>query len=506
MKVQNINIDILKPFEKNPKSHPAEQINRIVRSIQEFGFTNPILALKENNMIIAGHARLKAAQQMNLVQVPVIFLDMPYEKAIAYVVADNRLAELAKWDEQMLLPLLDEVKLSGIDIELTGFTSADISLMNKHEVQEDDFDAGAAADAIKEPITQVGDIWILGKHRLLCGDSGKKEDVLKLMAGRNANLCITSPPYAQQRKEDYGGIAPDKYIEWFDGVARNIKNILSESGSFFLNIKEHSVKGERDLYVHKLIIYLKEVIGFKYIDELIWKKPAFPMKGRNKLKNAFEPIFHLSKEGIEFTVFSGDVNEDLIPLIENPYFNSYENVFHFGGQTKIYFNPKQEGRTSNNTFGYTKGQKFQLTSDLKARRMNPMVALPGNRKGIALPSNVIDIGCQSPLNKSMEKLPPRNTKGIALPSNVLEFGVNTYKSVHSAMYPIKLPAFFMKVYSEENAIVYEPFSGGGTTLMAGEQLNRSVYAMEVLPKYADVCVQRWELFTGKKAHKQEVSP
>lgn len=123
MQVELININQLRPFERNPKKHSEEQIKRIVRSIQEFGFTNPILALKENNMVIAGHARLKAARQMNLAEVPVIFLDMPYEKAIAYVVADNRLAEIAEWDNSMLLPLLDEIKLAGIDVELTGFES-----------------------------------------------------------------------------------------------------------------------------------------------------------------------------------------------------------------------------------------------------------------------------------------------------------------------------------------------------------------------------------------------
>lgn len=128
MQVQNVSVDLLKPFEKNPKMHTEEQIDKIIRSIKEFGWANPILALKENNMVIAGHARLKAAKKMNLSEVPVIFLDMPYEKAIAYVVADNRLAEIAEWDNRMLLPLLDEIKLSGVDVELTGF---DIEFMEK---------------------------------------------------------------------------------------------------------------------------------------------------------------------------------------------------------------------------------------------------------------------------------------------------------------------------------------------------------------------------------------
>ncbi len=159
MKVETVNIDELKPFEKNPKTHSKEQIDKIVRSIKEFGWANPILALKENRMVIAGHARLKAARQMNLSEVPVIFLDMPYEKAIAYVVADNRLAEIAEWDNTLLLPLLDEIKLAGVDVELTGFTVADICMFKAQNVipeTEPEYGENTADDVKKITCPECG--------------------------------------------------------------------------------------------------------------------------------------------------------------------------------------------------------------------------------------------------------------------------------------------------------------------------------------------------------------
>lgn len=129
MKIETVKVDKLKPFERNPKIHPESQLKLLRKSISEHGWTNPILATKEG-MIVAGHARLEAAKQLNLAEVPVIYLDMPYERAIAYVVADNRLAELAETDTTALLEILNElVEIPDFDIELTGFEMDDIDTM-----------------------------------------------------------------------------------------------------------------------------------------------------------------------------------------------------------------------------------------------------------------------------------------------------------------------------------------------------------------------------------------
>lgn len=136
MKVELISIDELKPFERNPKIHSEEQIKKLVKSIEEFGWTNPVLVLRDSMMVIAGHARLEAAQRLNIREIPAILLDLPYEKAIAYNVADNRLAELAEWDNETLAGLLDEIKSFGLDLELTGFTEKNMGDLN---INIDDF-------------------------------------------------------------------------------------------------------------------------------------------------------------------------------------------------------------------------------------------------------------------------------------------------------------------------------------------------------------------------------
>ena len=133
-----IKTDDLKPFERNPKTHPEHQLKKIEKSIIEFGWTNPILATKDN-MVVAGHARLEAAKRLNMEEVPVIYLDLPYEKAVAYVLADNRLAELAETDTEQLSSLLNEIlDFPDIDLELTGYDDSFLYTSNFEPVGEED--------------------------------------------------------------------------------------------------------------------------------------------------------------------------------------------------------------------------------------------------------------------------------------------------------------------------------------------------------------------------------
>ena len=140
MKIKNLNPDKLKAFNKNPKIHDSKQIKQLISSIEEFGFTNPILAIKheKENLVIAGHARLMAAKDKGLRSVPVIFLDLPYEKAIAYNITDNRLAE-SSWNEPLLLEVIDDLKLEEHKLEIIGFNSLQIDSMKaRHSDNEDD--------------------------------------------------------------------------------------------------------------------------------------------------------------------------------------------------------------------------------------------------------------------------------------------------------------------------------------------------------------------------------
>ena len=203
MKITNVKIDDLRPFERNPKIHPESQLKKLEHSISEFGWTNPVLATKEG-MIVAGHARVEAAKRLNLSEVPVIYLDMPYEKAIAYVVADNRLAELAETDVEKLSDILNElIEIPDFDIELTGFNLDEIGEIGlqlptpNNVVSDDDLPTQTTETDIK-----IGDIITLGKHKLLCGDALDKTEIARLVGGSDVDLLYYDPPYELKKLWD----------------------------------------------------------------------------------------------------------------------------------------------------------------------------------------------------------------------------------------------------------------------------------------------------------------
>ena len=190
-KFEYVEIEKIKPHEKNARTHSEEQIQKIAESIREFGFLNPIL-IDENYMIIAGHGRLLGAKKLGLLGVPCIFVeDLNEAQKSAYIIADNRLAEDAGWDMSVLSEELRGLMDIDFDIELTGFTLDDIELdFGEAEVKESEI-----PELKPEPKSKVGEIYQLGKHRLMCGDSTCAEDVEKLMSGVRADLLLTDPPY-----------------------------------------------------------------------------------------------------------------------------------------------------------------------------------------------------------------------------------------------------------------------------------------------------------------------
>ncbi len=190
----NIQIDDLKPYAHNPKTHPAEQVEKIARSISEFGFLVPIL-IDADNSIIAGHGRLMAARKLGLIEVPTIQVDHLTEAQIrAYRIADNRLTESA-WDIELLESEIAILQDMDFDIDLTGFDDIELGELFPSDPEPEDFDAEEAMDEEGAPLVQAGELWVLGDHRLLCGDSTKSEDVGRLMDGEKADMVFTDPPY-----------------------------------------------------------------------------------------------------------------------------------------------------------------------------------------------------------------------------------------------------------------------------------------------------------------------
>ena len=179
VKLQEVAIDLLRPYERNAKIHPSDQVERIKRSINEFGFVTPCL-IDGNYNLIAGHGRVQAAKEMGMETVPCVFVEgLTEAQRKAYILADNRLGELGEWDTELVSNELEMLKDVGFDIELTGFDIDDIIFDDIEDidfVQSEDFSENP-------PLVKKGEVWILGKHRLMCGDSTDPHDIAKLMGG-----------------------------------------------------------------------------------------------------------------------------------------------------------------------------------------------------------------------------------------------------------------------------------------------------------------------------------
>ena len=205
MKITQKKVTELIPYVKNSRTHSDEQVAQIAASIKEFGWTNPIL-IDGDNGIIAGHGRLLAARKLGHKEVPTIELkDFTEIQKKAYIIADNRLALNAGWDNEMLTIELNDLLADGFALDILGFDPKEIAALLDPEVVEGLTDEDAVPDVPEEPKTRLGDIYLLGNHRLMCGDSTSIDAVDKLMDGQKADMVFTDPPYNQNTQRGGGG-------------------------------------------------------------------------------------------------------------------------------------------------------------------------------------------------------------------------------------------------------------------------------------------------------------
>ena len=189
------NVSDLIPYARNSRTHSDEQVSQIAASIKEFGFTNPILTDGENG-IIAGHGRVLAAMKLSINEVPCIELSgMTDTQKRAYIIADNKLALNAGWDNELLAVEFKELDEAGFDVGLTGFSLDEIADLSPEEIPAGLTDEDYVPDVQPDPVSKIGDVWLLGKHRVMCGDSTSIDAVELLMGGSLADQLITDPPY-----------------------------------------------------------------------------------------------------------------------------------------------------------------------------------------------------------------------------------------------------------------------------------------------------------------------
>lgn len=202
MQIELIDIEKLIPYAMNARTHSDAQVAQIAGSIKEFGFTNPCL-IDEENGLIAGHGRVMAARKLKINEIPCIRLAHLSEvQKKAYILADNRIALNSGWDIELLKVELEKLKIEDVDLKMLGFDDVELDAIITPEIIEGQTDEDAVPDVPVEPKTKLGDIYVLGNHRLMCGDSTSIDDVEKLVNGTTVDLCYTDPPYGINEKGD----------------------------------------------------------------------------------------------------------------------------------------------------------------------------------------------------------------------------------------------------------------------------------------------------------------
>lgn len=286
---EHVNIDRLVPYARNARTHSKEQILQLRASLREFGFVNPVIVDKDYN-IIAGHGRVAAAKLEGLTEVPCVFAEhLTDAQKRAYILADNRLALSAGWDEELLALEFGELKDLGFDLELTGFDAKEIEKLftsDGSDVEDDDFDLTAALE--EAAFVLPGDIWTLGRHRLICGDATDADTVKRLMAGRKANLVLTDPPYnvafesASGLKIKNDSMKAEQFYEFLLSAFRNLADNLESGGSAYIFHADTEGENFRRAF---------RETGFHLSGTCIWVKDSFVM-GRSPYQWQHEPILY----------------------------------------------------------------------------------------------------------------------------------------------------------------------------------------------------------------------
>ena len=399
LKIERWPVNDLLPYIRNSRTHTDEQVAQIAASIAEFGFVNPIL-VGADRVMIAGHARLLAARKLQMTEIPVIVLDHLSEtQRRALIIADNQLAiRGAGWDEEMLRVELESLKEADYDLDLVGFSDDELeALLADPETEHAGLtDEDAVPEQQETAITVPGDVWIMGQHRLLCGDSTQMADVEKVMAGGLADLVWTDPPYGV----NYGSSMKDK----LRGKHRPIANDNLGDTEFSKFLYDVCVN---IMAVAKGAVYMcmssseldrlqKEFreAGGHWSTFVIWAKNVFTM-GRSDYQRQYEPILYGWKEGSDH-FWCGARDQGDVWFIKKPHVND----------------------------------------------------------------------------------------------------------LHPTQKPVELVERAIRNSSKSRDTVFDPFGGGGSTLIACEKTGRQARLIELDPRYCDVIVRRWEEFTGARAKRE----
>ena len=292
-KFELVDIDKLVPYANNARTHSSAQINKLRSSLREFGFINPVIIDRDFG-IIAGHGRVLAAREEGISEVPCVYADHLTEaQKKAYIIADNRMAMDAGWDEEILRIEIESLQADAFDLALTGFDEKELSKLfdDGNDAKDDDFDVD---EELKKPtFSKAGDVWKLGRHRLVCGDSTKPETYEVLMEGRKANLVLTDPPYNVNYEGTAGKIkndnmASEKFFDFLFDAFSCMEKVMADDASIYVFHADTEGLNFRKAF---------DAAGFYLSGCCIWKKPSLVL-GRSPYQWQHEPcLFGWKKNG-----------------------------------------------------------------------------------------------------------------------------------------------------------------------------------------------------------------
>lgn len=316
--IKKVDIEKLIPYARNSRTHSPEQVDQIAASIKEFGFLNPIIIDGENG-IIAGHGRVMASKKLGVKELPCVDASHLSEtQKRAYIIADNKLALNAGWDEEMLRVEFDELSDANFDLELTGFSLDEIEALQPELLTDGLTDEDAVPDVPEKPVSVLGDIWQLGNHRLMCGDSTSIDDVEALLNGECPNTMITDPPYgveydagwraeAKNRKktkrEEVSTIKNDEIADWYDAYSLFPGNVAYVwHASAFTDVVMDGLRR----------------CGFEIKSQIIWNKNVHALS-RSDYQWKHEPCWYAIKKGANHN-WKGDRTQKTVWDVKNVIF------------------------------------------------------------------------------------------------------------------------------------------------------------------------------------------
>lgn len=494
-------LDQIVPASRNPKGHALAEIRA---SMDRFGFLEPLLMDERTGRLVGGHGRLET-----LADAEAAGLDRPEGvevvsgswfvpvtrgwsstddlEAEAALVALNHLTELGGWNNQDLSTMLADLR-AGPGLVGTGYTSQslDVLLASLKQADEPEPDA-ASIQPPTRPFTKRGDVWQVGPHRIMCGDCRSTPDVTRLIAGAEIHLAFTSPPYAEQRTYDpesgFAPIPPDEYVDWFELVAGHVADVLAPDGSWFVNIKAPADGLDTDLYVLDLVVAHVRRWGWHFATELCWERPGVPKQVSRRFKNAFEPIYQFARGEWKMRPEAVRTFSENVPI----------NVGPGGGQTSWH-----DDQGSGIAMGVRPARKGRVTRngvdapDVRHTQTGPERSTVKKRKnGVAGAAGGETHQGQGPYGHGEYTM-----TGLAYPSNRLPTFTGSHDAVgHTAAFPVGLPEWFVKAYTDPDDRVYDPFAGSGSTILAAHNQHRTGFGMELSPRYVDVICKRLQAHT-----------